>query len=146
MTAPKSYTATVDYDEKTDEYVIPLPSDLCDELGWNTDDILQWSLDEQTGAILLSKKKKYFLVDAVSTFRMRYVIEQPNAEYAMDTVACEQAKEFSQEHIGEQVVSAREITEDEIIELCDIDNNYCKRWTREDKLKTFVTERNYKPT
>lgn len=142
----KSYTATVDYDEETGEYVIPLPPEMCDDLGWHTDDVLEWSLDEDTGTIILSKKKKYFLVEAVSTFRMRYVVEQPNAEYAMDTVVMNEAKEFSQEHLGEQIVSAREVTEDQIIELCDIDNAYVKSWTREQKLKTFITPKDYKPT
>lgn len=146
MTENKTYTARVEYDEKTGEYVIPLPSEMCDELGWRTDDVLEWSLDEETGVIILSKKTKYFLVEAVSTFRMRYVVEQPNAEYAMDTVACDEAKEFSQEHLGEQIISAREVTEDEIIEICDIDNKYLKNWTREQKLNTLVTKKDYKPT
>lgn len=146
MTTNKTYTATVDYDEKTGEYVIPLPPDMCDELGWKVDDVLEWSLDQETGSIVLSKKKKYFLVEAVSTFRMRYVVEQPNAEYAMDTVVCQEAKEFSQEHIGEQIVSAREVTTEEILDICDVDNHYCKSWTSEQKLKTFVTPKDYKPT
>jgi hypothetical protein len=146
MMENKTYTATVDFDEETGEYVIPLPPDMCDELGWNTDDVLEWSLDEATGNIILSKKKKYFLIEAVSTFRMRYVVEQPNAEYAMDTVAMEEAKEFSQEHIGEQIISARQVSESEIIEICDIDNSYVKSWTDEQKFRSFVTEKDYKPT
>ena len=56
MTQPlKTYTVTVDYDGATDEYVLPLPPDMCDELGWKTDDVLVWTLTE-TG-IILSKKE-----------------------------------------------------------------------------------------
>lgn len=144
----KSYTAVVDYDEATDEYIIPLPQEMCDDLGWKTDDTLEWTLDQETGAIILSKKepKKYYLVEAVSSFRMRYVVEQPNAEYAMDTVVMNEAKEFSQEHIGEQIISAREVTEKEILEICDVDNHYCKSWTDEKKLEVFTTPKDYKPT
>jgi len=51
---------------------------------------------------------KYIMVDAISQFRMRYVIEVPDnhndGEYsctaeswAMDTVTMQEAKEFSQE-------------------------------------------------
>ena len=144
MTENKTYTTRVDYDEETGDYVIPLPEELCAELGWNTGDTFKWEIKDD--GIYLSKVKKYYLVEAVSTFRMRYVVEQPNAEYAMDTVVCQEAKEFSQEHLGEKIVSAREVTEEEVLALCDIDNHYCKSWTSEHKLKTFVTEKDYKPT
>lgn len=146
MTPTKTYTATVDYDAKTDEYVIPLPEDLCAQQGWNTGDKFKWEITDNGIILTKVEPKKYFLVEAVSMFRMRYVVEQPNAEYAMDTVVCQEAKEFSQEHIGEQITSSREVTEDEIIQLCDVDNHYVKSWTREQKLKTFVTDKDYKPT
>jgi hypothetical protein len=73
---------------------------------------------------------KYVLVDAISQFRMRYVVEVPDdcenpldpnlypvtpEGYAMDTVACDEAKEFSQEHLGETIVSTREVTLEEAI-------------------------------
>jgi hypothetical protein len=72
---------------------------------------------------------KYVLVDAISQFRMRYVVEVPDdcenpgegkypctpEEYAMDTVTCEDAKEFTQHHLGETIVSAREVTLEEAI-------------------------------
>lgn len=144
MTDNKTYTARVEYDESTGDYVIPLPEELCAQQGWNTGDTFKWEITED--GIQLTKVKKYYLVEAVSTFRMRYVVEQPNAEYAMDTVVCQEAKEFSQEHLGEQIVSAREVTEEDILALCDVDNHYCKSWTAEQKLKTFVTEKDYKPT
>ena len=49
----------------------------------------------------------WVLVDAVSMFRMRYMIETPDdhPEYALDTVVCQEGKEFSQEHLGETIVS-----------------------------------------
>ena len=85
---------------------------------------------------------KYVLVETVSLFRMRYVIELPDEgtqEWASDTVVCGEAKEFSQHHLDEIVSSTRELTEDEVIALCDEDNDYLTSWTREDKLAKLVT-------
>src|SRR6056300_436392 len=77
---------------------------------------------------------KYVMVDTVSMFRMRYVVEVPDdigeemifkdgtrsfpctpEEYASDTVVCEEAKEFTQYHIGENIVSTREVTLEEAL-------------------------------
>ena len=86
---------------------------------------------------------KYVLVDTVLSYRMRYVIElnddDPNG-YALDTVACDEATEFSQEYLGEHIVSYRQITEDEVIRLCDEDNSYLSSWDNQKKLDNFVTK------
>jgi hypothetical protein len=64
---------------------------------------------------------KYVMVDTVSMFRMRYVIEVPEEcdctpeEYAMDTVTCEEAREFTQDYMGETIVSTREVTLEEAL-------------------------------
>ena len=77
------------------------------------------------------------------TYRMRYVVACKNAEHAMDTVTMEEAKEFSQQCLGEQIISARAIKHDEIIALCDEDNDYCKSWDVATKYRNFVTEVDY---
>ena len=86
---------------------------------------------------------KYVLVDTVLSYRIRYVIElddtDPN-EYALDTVVCDEAVEFSQEFLGEQIVSHRQITEEQFIALCDEDNDYLKSWDNQKKLDTFITK------
>lgn len=98
---------------------------------------------------------KYVLVETVSQYRMRYVIEVPDdhneREYpcsaetwAADTVTSEDMKEFSQLWLGETIVSTREIAKEEIVPLCDKDNDYCKSWDDDHKIKTFVTEVGYK--
>ena len=98
---------------------------------------------------------KYILVDAISQFRMRYVVEVPldhndgefpctAKQWAMDTVTMLEAKEFSQEWLGETIVSAHEILPEHIITLCDEDNAYCSSWDREKKMEVFVTEIGYK--
>lgn len=80
-----------------------------------------------------------YLVEALVTYRMRYVVSCKSAEHAMDTVVMEQAKEFSQECLGEQIISAREIMHDEIIKLCDEDNDYCSTWDVDTKYRNFVS-------
>lgn len=139
MDESKRYTAVVDYDPVTDQYVIPLPVEMCAELGWSTGTELEWELHED--GIMLKKKKqpKYQLVEAISTFRMRYVVEVDDPVWAEDTVTMNEAKEFSQEHLGETIVSTRELTRDEVVTLCDVDNHYCKSWTEDQKIENFVT-------
>jgi hypothetical protein len=99
---------------------------------------------------------KFVLVDTVAQYRMRYVIEVPDdhneREYpcsaetwASDTVVSEEAKEFSQMWLGETIFSTREIPQEEIIAMVDKENDYCKSWSDEQKMKTFVTEAGYKP-
>lgn len=98
---------------------------------------------------------KYVLVEAISQFRQRYVIEVPDnhndgeypctaTQWAEDTVTSEEMQEFSQLWLGETITSSREVTQEEILKLCDIDNDYCKTWSDEQKLKVFVTPTEYK--
>lgn len=87
-------------------------------------------------------EKVWVLVEAVSMFRERYLIEAPasNPEYALDDVTCEDAKEFSQLHVGETIMSHRVVTEAEALALCDVDNEYCSSWSDEKKIEVFFTK------
>ena len=84
----------------------------------------------------------WVMVDTVLTYRMRYVVQAPSShpEYALDDVSMETAKEFSQLYIGEQIMSYRTVSEEEALAQCDIDNDYCKKWDNEHKIKTFFTK------
>jgi hypothetical protein len=79
------------------------------------------------------------LVETVSIFRMRYVIDTGNDDYAADTVVMEEAKEFSQHHVDECITSIRNITVDEYLELFDKDNDYLTEWEDEYKF-SLITE------
>jgi hypothetical protein len=85
--------------------------------------------------------KTWVLVETVSMFRMRYMVEVPAAhpEYALDTVTMNEAKEFSQEHVGETILSHRVVTEEEALAICDADNDYLQTWSKEQKLNAFFT-------
>ena len=88
------------------------------------------------------------LVETVSQFRQRYVVEVPvgiddfgndKTLWALDTVSCEQAKEFSQYWLGETIVSHRVVSEQETLQMFDQDNDYLKNWTKEGKLESVTT-------
>ena len=91
----------------------------------------------------MNEENELVLVECVSTFRMRYVVEVPKgkSEWALDTVTMNEAKEFSQEHLGETIVSHRVVTKDEAIQLSDIDNHYCSSWEEDQKVNAFITLR-----
>lgn len=99
---------------------------------------------------------KYVMVDTVSQFRMRYVIEVPDdvenpsdeglypctpEQYASDAVVCEDTREFSQEHIGETIVSTREVSLEEAIAQWRKDNGAgYDVWGDELIVKNSITE------
>jgi len=45
--------------------------------------------------------------------------------------------------VGEEIVSTREITEAEALQLCDKDNDYAKVWNDEHKKNVFFTVVSY---
>lgn len=134
---------TLDVQEAPDgELFVEFPDDLVNQVGWKPGDTLNWT-DNKDGTWSLAKshETELVLVEAVSTFRMRYVVEVPvgKAEWALDTVTMNEAKEFSQVHLGEQIVSHRIVSMAEAIEISDQDNDYTVSWSEEHKIKTFIT-------
>jgi hypothetical protein len=96
----------------------------------------------------MTEKTQLVLVETVSMFRMRYVVEVPvgiddygndKALWALDTVTLNEAQEFSQEHLGETIVSHRVVSKKEALALCDIDNDYTKGWSKDKKIEVFFT-------
>lgn len=85
--------------------------------------------------------KELILVETVSTFRLRYVVEVPEGkkDWALDTVVMQEAKEFSQSYLDEIIVSHRVVTKEEALSMCDEDNTYASSWTEDQKVKTFFT-------
>jgi hypothetical protein len=141
----KTWTVELEEDPETGDLILPLNDEILEGTGLEIGDTVEWN-DLGNGSWCMTKKEKetkYTLVECVSTFRMRYVVEVPvgTDDWAGDTVVMNEAKEFSQEHIGEQIISQRDISYKELIELCDIDNHYCKSWSDEQKIDAFVTQR-----
>lgn len=103
---------------------------------------------------------KYVMVDTISMFRMRYVVEVPDdigeemyfkdgtrsfpctpEEYAKDSVTCEDVREFSQEHLDEVISSCREVTLEEAVAQWRKDNGGpYDVWTDDHIVKSSFTE------
>ena len=141
-----STVVTLVTDPETGDLVLPLDDEIFSETGWEIGDTLEW-VDQKDGSWLLRKKeisqeKEWVLVECVSTFRERYMVEVPKGEelWALDTVVMNEAKEFSQKHLGETIVSHRVISEEDALELCDNENDYAKNWNKEMKMNAFFTK------
>jgi hypothetical protein len=87
-------------------------------------------------------EKKLFLVETVSVFRHRYVVEAEHESHACDEVVMnvgnaykDEFQEFSQHHVDEMISSSREISMDEYLKLFDKDNDYLKNWPVEQKTR-----------
>jgi hypothetical protein len=145
-TGDNSWVATLQEDPETGDLILPLPDDVMKSQGFEIGDILKWK-DNKDGSFNITKKAseseetEWVLVECVSTFRQRYMVEVPKGKtlWALDTVTMEEAKEFSQEHIGEQIISHRTVSKKEALSLCDHDNAYVKDWDKEHKMNNFFT-------
>ena len=69
-----------------------------------------------------------YLVETISMFRIRYVVECKSAEDAKDTITLDEAREFGQMHVDESIVSCREVTDEEIPGLFFEDHPYLQEW------------------
>jgi hypothetical protein len=76
------------------------------------------------------------MVETISVFRMRYVVEAENADHAKDEVTMNDGnlREFSQHHVDELITSTREIDQTEYLRMFDEDNDYLKDWDEQQKL------------
>jgi hypothetical protein len=145
----KHWTVTLEEDPKTGDLILPFTPDMLAHVGWKEGDTLEW-IDRKDGSWELKKKPEtqWVLVEAVSTFRTRYMVEVPvgvddfgkdKSTWALDSVTMNDAQEFSQEHVGEQIVSHRVVSKEEALALCDKDNDYGSSWNEDTKIKNFFT-------
>ena len=51
-----TWTAVLEEDEETGELILPLPTDLIEQLSWKEGDDLVWDINEETKQIKLTKK------------------------------------------------------------------------------------------
>lgn len=65
-----------------------------------------------------------FLVETVSQFRIRYVVQAEKEEYAADTVIMEEAEEFGQKWLGETIVSTKQLASEDLPTLFFEDHDY----------------------
>lgn len=80
-----------------------------------------------------------YLVDTISTFRLRYAIEAKSLEHAYDEVAMNEAShqfdDLTQKHLGEQIIEGREVTLEEfnnyLVQLKDDKSEMSSYWMGE---------------
>ena len=145
----KTWTVQLEEDPSTGELILPLSEDILDACDLQEGDSIKW-VDRGDGTWAIEKvepvkqnpEMEWVQVDCVSSYRMRYMVEVPKgkAEWALDTVTMNEAKEFSQQYLGEQIFSHRVISQEEALELCDTDNSYCSSWTDDLKIQNFFTK------
>ena len=91
------------------------------------------------------KTKRYAVVTAVSSHRMRYVVpldqlqamnpdKEVEPEWLADAVTMQEVEDFSQEWLGEQIIDVNVVSEDKMLEMFDKDNPYLEEWTKEKKI------------
>ena len=146
--ANKSWTINLEEDPETGDLILPLNDDILEQTGWKTGDSIDWT-DNKDGSWTMKKiETQWVLVETVSMFRERYMVEVPvgtdsygkdKTLWALDTVTLEEAKEFSQEHLGETIVAHRVVTREDALAMCDEDNDYARVWNDELKIQTFFT-------
>ena len=97
--------------------------------------------------LYINKDKNLYLVETISIFRQRYVVEAKESEHAADHVVVnttgsydENFREFSQKHIDETITSVRKIKEKEYLRLFNEDNDYLKSWDNQKKLDKWITK------
>lgn len=131
-----SHVVTLAEDENGD-LILPLSAEILAAVGWVEGDTITWG-DNGDGTFSLTKSEEteIVLVECVSTFRMRYLVEVPKgkADWALDTVTMNEAEEFSQTHLGEQIVSSRVVTVDEAIDMFDAEHPEFAHWADDRKL------------
>jgi len=138
------WTVTIEEDPETGDLLLPLPEQVLEALSVKEGDSLNWDVQEDGSIILSKQEKELVLVECINQFRIRYLVEVPKGkqEWALDTVTMNEAKEFSQEHLTETIVSSRIISEQDALVLCKQDNDYMfKNLNRSEKeiLSSLIT-------
>lgn len=76
-----------------------------------------------------------YLVEALSQHRIVYIVDEEKKEYAEEAVLAEEVEELGQMHLGEMVVSSREIDDVEALRMFHEMNDYLSGWTPEQKME-----------
>ena len=83
-------------------------------------------------------EKRLYIIDVLSSHRVRYVVECTEGE--LDNIVSfnntDDLIEFSQEHLGDNLVSYHPIkNKDQYLKIFDENNDYLKEWDVEQKFR-----------
>lgn len=76
-----------------------------------------------------------YLVEALSQHRIVYIVDEENKECAEEAVWVHEVEELGQAHLGEMVVSSREIDDVEALRVFHELNDYLSGWTPAQKME-----------
>lgn len=120
----------------TNQKVWPTPETAARKL---TDEQILDAVRSMTPLEEAPRKTHLYIVDTISTFRMRYVIEAESLEHAYDEVTMVDSgcpedafDEVTQLHVGEQIIDGRKISKKKfdkmLVELAADKNELCSHW------------------
>jgi len=86
---------------------------------------------------------KLVIIDTISQHLVRFVVELEDNEHIqnaedilVDHIETDESfHEFSQKHLGNVILSKREISKEDYLRLFDEDNDYLAEWSVDQKLK-----------
>lgn len=131
------------------ELYLELPDSLLDEVGWKTGDQLKWvnNANGTWSLVKVDEELKYYVVDVLSSFRNRFVVKAKSIDHAFDEVVCRsedpEFKEFSQKHIGCEIIDGIEVSEEEIMAMHKRDNDYLSSWPDDVVFEKLTNTINY---
>lgn len=131
------YQGVVSEDDQGNQ-VITFDPEMMDGLGWKEGDNLNWK-DNGNGTFSITKviDTEWVLVETISMFRLRYMIEvlKGHPAHALDEVTAGVDKVLSQQHLDETIVSHRVISLEEALKISKEDNDYLTSWSNEQHIK-----------
>ena len=132
-----SFSLTVQQDPDTGDLFVRLPPELLATMDWREGDRLEYVVREGECLELINHCKAerdrlvqneqpeqpdmpLFIVETVLSHRMRYAVRARSAEHAMDIITMEEANEFDQNFLGEQIFSTRQVSIDEFLNSAEL--------------------------
>ena len=114
-------TVVVQEDPETGDLIIPFPPEMMTELGWQEEDMLDFSVIEGERVCTI-KNLSYearkeampvFIVETVETRKVTYLVRAREAGHAHDEIVMKDALAISNEHLEETIFTTREVGAEE---------------------------------
>ena len=89
----------------------------------------------------MNDNTKYAIVTVISSYRTRYAVPVKDEDFNFKTVervktmvADEEVDEFSQLWLGEQIIDAQVVDQQQMLDMFDVENEYLKGWSTKQKI------------
>jgi hypothetical protein len=143
------YILDVRADEDTGECYLRLPEEVLTKSGFKVGDSIKW-VDNDDGSWSIVKMEEtlnYYVVDVLSSFRNRFVVKAKSLQDAHYEVALRENDseftEFSQKHLGTNIIDGFEVSHNDLIKMNKQDNDYLSSWSDEQVIRYLTNDINY---